>query len=65
MRGMLRHLMTRMYFPDEPLNEADPVLQRVPVDRRATLVGTAGSEKSILEWNIVSQGPAETVFFDF
>ena len=65
MRGMLRPLMTRMYFPDEPLNGADPVLQRVPVDRRATLVATAGSEKSILEWNIVSQGPAETVFFDF
>jgi protocatechuate 3,4-dioxygenase alpha subunit len=65
MRGMLRHLMTRMYFPDEPFNEADPVLQRVPVDRRATLVATAGSERSILEWNIVSQGPAETVFFDF
>ena len=65
MRGMLRHLITRMYFPDEPLNEADPVLQRVPADRRATLVATAGSEKSILEWNVVSQGPAETVFFDF
>ena len=65
MRGMLRHLVTRMYFPDEPLNEADPVLQRVPVDRRATLVAAAGSEKSILEWNVVSQGPAETVFFDF
>ena len=65
MRGMLRHLITRMYFPGEPLNETDPVLQRVPVDRRATLVATAGSEKSILEWNVASQGPAETVFFDF
>jgi protocatechuate 3,4-dioxygenase, alpha subunit len=65
MRGMLRHLITRMYFPDEPLNDTDPVLQRVPVDRRGTLVATAGSEKSILEWNVVSQGPGETVFFDF
>jgi protocatechuate 3,4-dioxygenase, alpha subunit len=65
MRGMLRHVITRMYFPDEPLNDTDPVLQRVPVDRRGTLVATAGSEKSILEWNVVSQGPAETVFFDF
>jgi protocatechuate 3,4-dioxygenase alpha subunit len=65
MRGMLRHVITRMYFPDEPLNGADPVLQRVPVDRRATLVATAGSEKSTLEWNVVSQGPTETVFFDF
>jgi protocatechuate 3,4-dioxygenase alpha subunit len=65
MRGMLRHLITRMYFPDEPLNDTDPVLQRVPVDRRGTLVATAGSEKSILEWNVVSQGSTETVFFDF
>jgi tartrate dehydratase beta subunit/fumarate hydratase class I family protein len=37
----------------------------VPVDRRGTLVATAGSEKSTLEWNVVSQGPTETVFFDF
>lgn len=65
MRGMLRHLMTRVYFPGEPLNDTDPVLQRVPVDRRATLVANAGSEKSILEWNIVAQGATETVFFDF
>ena len=65
MRGMLRHLITRVYFPDEPLNDTDAVLQRVPVDRHGTLVATADSEKSILEWNVVSQGPAETVFFDF
>nr|MDQ6923256.1 protocatechuate 3,4-dioxygenase subunit alpha [Pseudomonadota bacterium] len=64
MRGMLRHLITRMYFPSEALNETDAVLQRVPVDRRATLVAAA-SGKSILEWNVVSQGPTETVFFDF
>jgi protocatechuate 3,4-dioxygenase alpha subunit len=64
MRGMLRHLFTRMYFPDEPLNATDPVLQRVPADRRGTLLAAA-SGKSIFEWNIVSQGPAETVFFDF
>ncbi len=64
MRGMLRHLFTRMYFPDEALNATDHVLQQVPADRRRTLVAAA-PEKSILEWNIVSQGPAETVFFDF
>ncbi len=65
MRGMLRHLFTRMYFPDDPLNESDPVLQRVPAERRGTLVASAGAEKSALQWNIVAQGPAETVFFDF
>lgn len=65
MRGMLRHLITRMYFPAEPLNDTDAVLRRVPADRRATLVATADAEKSILQWNVVAQGPAETVFFDF
>jgi protocatechuate 3,4-dioxygenase alpha subunit len=64
MRGMLRHLITRMYFPGEALNGTDAVLQRVPVDRRGTLIAQA-SGKSALEWNVVSQGPTETVFFDF
>ena len=65
MRGMLRHLITRMYFPDESLNRTDAVLQRVPAERRGSLVAVAGSGKSMLEWNIVSQGSKETVFFDF
>ena len=65
MRGMLRHLFTRMYFPGDPLNNTDPVLQRVPAERRETLVAALGAGKSALEWNIISQGPAETVFFDF
>ncbi len=64
MRGMLKHLITRMYFPDDPLNNTDPVLLSVPADRRGTLVASP-SGKSALEWNIVSQGPGETVFFDF
>jgi protocatechuate 3,4-dioxygenase alpha subunit len=65
MRGMQRHLFTRMYFPDEPLNATDPVLRHVPADRRGTLVAVVAPGKSIVEWNIVSQGPVETVFFDF
>jgi protocatechuate 3,4-dioxygenase, alpha subunit len=64
MRGMLTHLFTRMYFPDDPLNATDPVLQQVAADRRGTLIATASGE-ALLEWNIVSQGPAETAFFDF
>jgi protocatechuate 3,4-dioxygenase alpha subunit len=63
MRGMLTHLFTRMYFPGEPLNATDPVLQRVPADRRGTLTASAAG-KAAFEWNIVSQGSNETVFFD-
>jgi protocatechuate 3,4-dioxygenase alpha subunit len=64
-RGMLKHLITRVYFPDEPANASDPVLKLVPADRRATLIAkrVAGG-KGALEWNVVIQGQDETVFFD-
>jgi protocatechuate 3,4-dioxygenase, alpha subunit len=63
-RGLLRHLMTRMYFPDEDANAVDPVLQSLPEDRRATLVAHKESPSvDTLEWNIVLQGEDETVFF--
>jgi protocatechuate 3,4-dioxygenase, alpha subunit len=64
MRGMLKHLATRMYFPGEPANGADPILQLVPAARRATLIAQK-SGKRALRWDINLQGRAETVFFDF
>jgi len=66
MRGLLKHLVTRIYFPDEPANTNDPVLQLVPPGRRATLIAkkAAGAE-STLEWNVRLQGEDETVFFDY
>jgi len=65
MRGMLRHLVTRIYFPGEPANDRDAVLQSVPAARRATLVAAprAGSAAA-LTWNVRLQGADETVFFD-
>ncbi|MNR67004.1 Protocatechuate 3,4-dioxygenase alpha chain [compost metagenome] len=64
MRGLLKHLSTRMYFPDETgANEQDWILRQVPSARRETLVAqTAGS--GVLRWNVVLQGTGETVFFD-
>jgi protocatechuate 3,4-dioxygenase alpha subunit len=64
MRGLLKQLSTRIYFPDEPANAQDPLLRRVPSARRATLVAKRKA-KGLLEWNIVLQGRGETVFFDF
>jgi protocatechuate 3,4-dioxygenase alpha subunit len=63
MRGLLKRLVTRVYFPDEPRNADDRVLRLVPVERRGTLMArpTASDE---LEWDIVLQGAGETVFFD-
>jgi protocatechuate 3,4-dioxygenase alpha subunit len=65
MRGLLRHLVTRMYFPGDPRNESDPVLAQVSPDRRATLVArAAGDAAGELDWDIVVQGDGETVFFE-
>jgi protocatechuate 3,4-dioxygenase alpha subunit len=64
MRGLLKHLITRVYFPDDPANAEDFVLKLVPAERRATLIA-ARSAKSAFEWNVRLQGKDETVFFDY
>ncbi len=63
MRGLLIHLVTRLYFPGEPDNADDPILKLVPADRRQTLIATKAPDG--LEWNVVLQGKHETVFFDY
>ena len=64
MRGMLKHLATRIYFADEAAaNAQDAVLKLVPAARRATLI--AKKKGKALEWNVVLQGRNETVFFDY
>jgi protocatechuate 3,4-dioxygenase alpha subunit len=63
MRGLLLHLVTRLYFPGEAQNADDPVLMLVPAERRQTLIARNSGEG--LEWNVVLQGSDETVFFDF
>lgn len=65
-RGLLNHLVTRIYFADEPENASDPVLQRVPKDRQATLVAhrEQGENAVIYRFDIVLQGANETAFFN-
>jgi protocatechuate 3,4-dioxygenase alpha subunit len=63
MRGLLKHLVTRLYFPDEPSNLDDPILNLVAAERRPTLIANT-TEPGTLEWNIHLQGAHETVFFD-
>lgn len=60
-RGLLRHLVTRMYFPDELANADDAVLNAVQPERRSTLI--ARREGSVLRFDIRLQGENETVFF--
>jgi protocatechuate 3,4-dioxygenase alpha subunit len=63
MRGLLNHLVTRVYFPGEALNDDDPILGLVPSGRRHTLVARQSADG--LEWNVILQGENETVFFDY
>ena len=65
MRGLLRRLVTRIYFPDEPANAGEFVLNLVEPERRATLIAKKSvNQIGTLEWNVVLQGPDETIFFD-
>ncbi|HKW57265.1 MAG TPA: protocatechuate 3,4-dioxygenase subunit alpha [Candidatus Acidoferrum sp.] len=64
MRGLLRRLVTRIYFADDPANAEDFVLGRVEPSRRGTLMAKKLGEAEVLEWNVVLQGEGETVFFD-
>jgi protocatechuate 3,4-dioxygenase alpha subunit len=64
MRGLLTHLFTRVYFPEEAAQHAaDPVLSRVPAARRATLVAAKAADG--YRFDIRMQGDRETVFFEF
>ncbi|UWZ85572.1 protocatechuate 3,4-dioxygenase subunit alpha [Occallatibacter riparius] len=61
-RGLLRHLISRVYFDGESSNSTDAVLSTIPADRRHTLVAHRDGQNSFC-WNVVLQGKDETVFF--
>jgi protocatechuate 3,4-dioxygenase, alpha subunit len=67
-RGLLNHLFTRLYFADDPATAGDPVLQRVPAERRATLLAHPTESESdgtaVYRFDIVLQGAGETAFFN-
>jgi protocatechuate 3,4-dioxygenase alpha subunit len=65
MRGLLRRLVTRIYFPDDAANFEDYALKLVEPSRRPTLIARKSSKREgLLEWNVILQGSDETVFFD-
>jgi protocatechuate 3,4-dioxygenase, alpha subunit len=62
-RGLLRHQLTRVYFPDETeANTADPVLASLEEGDRATLI--AQQEDGAWRFDIRMQGDRATVFFE-
>jgi protocatechuate 3,4-dioxygenase alpha subunit len=63
-RGLLKRLVTRIYFPDEgEANAADPVLSSIEDEQfRSTLV--AHDEGNALRFDIHLQGESQTAFFE-
>ena len=67
-RGLLKHLVTRAYFADDPLNETDPLLSSIDdPKRRATLIARSdGADRWWIDIRM-QRGPGaetETVFLD-
>jgi protocatechuate 3,4-dioxygenase, alpha subunit len=64
-RGVLKHLVTRIYFSGDAANTECPVLALVPKARRATLIAQpVAGQLGTWRHEIHLSGPKETVFFD-
>lgn len=68
--GLMRPLVTQLFFPGEPLNADDPQLILVPAGRRALLVAQPGHDGDAppgavaLRFDIALAGPRETPFLE-
>jgi protocatechuate 3,4-dioxygenase alpha subunit len=61
-RGLLKQLVTRLYFPDEPeANASDPILSELDEAERASLI--ARLDDGGVRFDIRLQGDGETTFF--
>jgi protocatechuate 3,4-dioxygenase, alpha subunit len=60
-RGLLKPLLTRIYFPGEPGNASDPLLAALTGAERASLVAGAAGEGEI-RFDIHLQGDLQTTF---
>jgi protocatechuate 3,4-dioxygenase, alpha subunit len=65
-RGLLHHLLTRLYFADDLANADDPILGLVPAERRDTLLARRDEDAEVVTYrfDIILQGEGETVFFN-
>jgi len=62
-RGLLNRLFTRIYLPGDSGLNTDPLLTSVPAERRGTLIATPDADG--LRFDVVLQGPDETVFLTY
>ena len=63
-RGMLKQLVTRIYFEGDASNGGDAILALVDQDRRETLIAKRdANDPALYHFNVRLQGENETVFF--
>lgn len=66
MRGLLKPLLTRVYFEDSVERNNSPVLKLIAPERQATLIAKKDmTSTNGYIWNINLQGSHETVFFEY
>jgi len=63
-RGVVKQMVTRIYFPEEPGNANDAILNLVPAERRATLIARREAGTATYRFDVRLQGEGETVFFE-
>ena len=66
-RGLLKHLMTRIYFADRAAeNEVDHVLSKIAdaTARQTLLARPVAGKSGAYRFDVVLQGEGETVFFE-
>ena len=64
-RGLLKRLVTRLYFEGEDGHDEDPILAFVPLERRTTLIAAKVLDApATYRFDVHLQGEHETVFFD-
>ena len=66
-RGLLKRLITRIYFPGEPIERRRPCPEHAwrQIDAQPSSVESRiGERAGVLRFDIVLQGENETVFFD-
>ncbi len=64
--GVSHPLITRVYFANEAANRTDPILQRVPANRRHTLIAAQRERdgETVYRFDIVLRGEAEELVLE-
>jgi protocatechuate 3,4-dioxygenase alpha subunit len=63
-RGLLKQIVTRVYFEGESANAADAVLASCGRRAARLFARRDPADASLFRWDVVLQGANETVFFD-